>query len=325
MPDEIQEQEERSPLLDGQGEETEGLENPEEVEVPSDEPDPIDIYRDLGFTDVESAEDGQARLAEAYRQQQEQLQRLQYEQQQLSQLAQYGNQYLQQQQQSQEPEPQQEDSWWSPPQVNVDLVQQYRVRDEHGNYQWRQDTPPELRLQAEAHERYIEQWADRLVREPQKVLPEIISKEFDRLFEERYSQRVSEERKLARIQQIQKENQGWMYEKDPRTNQPARNPDGTYRFSPAGEAAMHFASEAEQYGITDPDRQWAYVTRMLQAMSAQQPRKDPRMEHLQRHASNPPDRSGSQETPEQPMKRPQNPNQSPGETLVELLAAEGQM
>lgn len=339
MPDEIQNQEtpqepKTNPLLEGQNfddtpdDDSDDFESPETVETP----DPLAPYRELGFENVETPEEANQRLMQAYRQQMADVEALRRQQQELQTLAQYGNQYLQQLQQPQQQSqaPQQDDNWWNPPQVDIDLVSRFRVRDAEGNMRWREDTPPDVRAQAEAHEKYIEDWAERLVREPHKVLPEIMQREFDRLFEERYSQRVNEQYTAQRLHQIQQENAEWLYEKDPRTGQVARQPDGSYRMTPAGQAALHFAQEAERdYGIQDPDKQWDFVMRSLRAYASQsqpaQPQRDQRLDHLQRHSANPPNRDGSRETPEQPLSRRQNPNQSPGESLVELMAANGDL
>lgn len=320
-----------NPLLEGQDfDSDDSFDDTDGSGEPSSEPspDPLAAYRELGFQNVETPEEANQRLMQAYRQQMADVEALRRQQEELKTLAQYGNQYLQQLQQPQQQQqtPQQPDSWWSPPQVDTELLSRFRVTDAEGRMQWRQDTPPEIRAQAEAHERYLEQWAERLVREPQKVLPEIIEKEFDRLFEERYSQRVNQEYTSQRLQQIQQENAEWLYEKDPRSGQVARNPDGTYRLTPAGQAALHFANEAEtDYGIQDPDKQWDFVMRSLRAYAQPQQQRDPRLDHLQKHSANTPNRSGSVETPEQPVQRRQNTNQSPGETLVELMAANGDL
>ena len=104
MADEVTPQEgqeptsERNPLLEGQdfddSPEVSG-DSPETPETP-EAPDPLARYRELGFENVESPEEANERLMQAYRQQMADVQSLLQQQEELKTLAQYGNQYLQQ-------------------------------------------------------------------------------------------------------------------------------------------------------------------------------------------------------------------------------------
>lgn len=312
-------------LMAGQDTESGEAESPpESAEPPA--PTVVDRLRELGFEDVDES-NAQDRLLTGYQQTQQQLLEMRQRQEELAQLAQYGRQYLQQQQQQYEQpqHEQQQSSWWSPPQVDTDLLNKYRSGDG-----WKEGTPVEIRQSGDAYDAYVEKWIQDLARKPDEVLPRIIQSELDRLLDDRLGQFEQIRRHEAVLQNIVETNSNWLYERDARTNQPAVDFDGTRKLTPAGRMAMQHIQTAVNMGIVDPEHQWNYAMTALAAQRAQaaaqqqRPQRDPRLDHLQRAAQSSPQRSGSMETPEQPLTASQNPGQSAGHKLLEQLRLDGQ-
>lgn len=309
----------------------------------------LDEMKVLGFQDLQSEEDARARLIEAYRQREMQLEDIASRYQQVSPLAQYGQQYLalmqnpafQQFQAQAQPsvtqaQPQ-EENWWSPPKYDPVLAEKYRevkVDPATGEQrlEWKANTPAEIRASVEAHSTYLEKWADDLVRRPQEVLPKIIRAEFDKYFDERYGsiQQQAEVDRLA--SEIKTNHADWMYQRDPRTNQIMEG-----QLTQAGQQAMNYLQEAMQMGIQSPQQQWRYVERAMSADYAQyayqsqsqqtntaQVAQQKKQELLTRGNTALPGRGGSQPARGAGASaQPQNTSLSPGQQLLAELEADG--
>lgn len=313
-------------LMSGQEEshEMESAAEPEEPRVPGI----VDQLRELGFDNV-TEEDAQQRLLQSYQQTQQQIAAMQQRQQELEQLAYYGQEYLQSQYQQPQYEQPQEDSWWNPPSVDTDLINKYRSGDG-----WKEGTPPDIRQAGDAYDAYVDKWIKDLAQRPNEVLPKIIQAELDRHLGSRLSEYEQERRNEAALRNIVETNSSWLYEKDARTGYPARNPDGSYVVTPAGAMALQHVQAASQMGIVDPQHQWNYALTALAAQRSaasrqpsppaiEAPPRDPRVEYLHKAAQNAPKRSGSMETPEQPLNHSQNQNLSAGAKLLDQLRADG--
>ncbi|MGH7127570.1 MAG: hypothetical protein ACREIV_03310 [Planctomycetaceae bacterium] len=315
----------------------------------------IERLAEFGFENVETPEDAQERLLESYRQLQEQIETARGEARQFRDLAEYGNEYLKlardpelrdvlerrRQPQSAQTPPKPE-AWWNPPAFDVQSAQRYReIRVDPSSGEraagWKDGTPAEMKLAAEQYQAYVEDWVDRLSTRPQEVLPQIIEREFERLFEAKYGAKVREQQTAQFLTQFEQDNAYWLYAKDPRTNGPATDARGAPVLSPAGQKVLSYVNYAESdLGIADARAQWEYATAMHEletlkarnglggaSAAARETREQKRAEHLARGAGSIPDRSGSLPTADDTPGRPQNGHTSPGQRLIAQLQADG--
>ena len=296
----------------------------------------LDQVRQLGY-EGDDAEEASLALLETFRNMagqyddiQQQLQQLQGQQQQPQQPA-----------APETPEPTEPEHWWKPPEFSPEWFEKYRevTLDAAGNPQigWKKDTPPEVQRNAQAYQDYVEQWADDLVRRPHEILPQIIRQEFDRYFDERYGA-IEEERAVADFANtIREEHSNWMYTQDPRT--------GREVLTPEGQRISELIQEVGQMGVTNPQQQWElavakfdYERRLNQPPQTIQPPQEDgattedanevaakkRKNHLKKGASQGmQNRTGSVAPAELEPQRPQNPNLSPGEQLLQQLKQDG--
>lgn len=139
----------------------------------------LDQVKSLGFENIASDEDARARLLESYRQQQERLSGIETRIREIEPLAKYGAEYLEtlrgappshHQPQQPQAQPQAQRGWWNPPQVDQQIVQKYRRSAPDGGVAWSPDTPAHVRVDAEKHQQYIEDWTNRLIYKPDEAL-----------------------------------------------------------------------------------------------------------------------------------------------------------
>lgn len=374
QPQESPEQLRQRMLLEGQEFEDEGGgEPPAPPSDPSSPPEPvqersfIDQLAELGFRDLEDEDQARARLLESYRDMDSRVSELQQRQQQLEQLSNYGKQYLELMQNPKfqeiqgggapaQPEPQttqQSEPWWNPPKYDPAVIERYRQLDQNtGEYTWKENTPAQVRADAEAYATYMDNWAAALVSRPNEVLPPAVeqiitqdpnvSNAIQRLIDERVQAQLgsafTEREEMEYFRSVEEENRDWLYARDPRTNEVARDPGGNPIFSEAGQQVAGYLEAAANMGIEDPRHRWQYAVEQHElaqlrsgrvqqntAQQAQQTAEQRRMEHLQRGAgaNNIPPRSGSIPPAENPGIRSQNPNLSAGEKLLDQMRADG--
>jgi len=328
------------------------------------EPTLSDQVRQLGFTDVADDSEAQNRLLESYQQLANQNQQWanyshqlqsQYDQQlrEQQQYADYGREYLQQQmqpQQQQQQEEQQPESWWAPPEFDLDNLDQYREQvfnQETGaaQWDWREGTPLKVKTAAEGYATYLEDWAEKLLRRPEEVLPQIIKQEFNKLFPDAYSkivQYTSDQyrgmQQQAAVNDINTRNADWVYQRDPRTQQYVQDVNGSPVLSQEGAAVTNYINYFRQQGITEPNTLWDLATRMYagdlsasmlsqqqQQMQQTDAAQQRNMQHLQSQspASYIPSAAGSVPPPYEPEAPSQNPHLSAGEKLRQQAIADG--
>jgi hypothetical protein len=323
---------------------------------------------ELGF-DVQDTQQAQNVLLDSYRQAYEhnqqwqqyndQQQQQNQQQQQLAQQGQYFQQLSQdpsfqnwaqnygKEQPQAEPEVEEEQHWWSPPEVSEDDIKTWReprqdVQTGQWNWDWKQGTPPEVMQAAEKYVGYHTDWADNLARNPQEVLPQIIEQEFDKLFVDRYGQLLDEFQDRQNVQQeqttigeINQRNADWVYQRDPAGNF-MRDAGGQLALTPEGQEAVGYVTNLRQQGMTDPEQIWNVATQMMagriatgmlqqqqQAQQHQVVNQQRNMEHLQRGAGYIPNREGSVAPAEAPSYTSQNPHLSVGDKLRQQALSDG--
>jgi len=269
-------------------------------EVDQGQPEPYyptlsDQISNLGFTDVQSEADAQSRLLQGYQQLQDQNQQWAdyYQQnqqyaQQNEQLIDSGRQYndlvssqqWQEYQAYQQQQPAAEETiatpshWWSPPEVDFQNLERWReqkVDAATGEIytDWKEGAPVALRNASQEYVHYMEDWAEKIIRRPQEVLPQVIEQEFDRLFQDRYGKvvedavgRQQEVEKQYNVEDIMTRNADWLYEKDPRTNQLLADANGQQVMTQQGRAVTNYVNYFRNVGIEDPNTLWTLATRM---------------------------------------------------------------
>lgn len=304
---------------------------PETPAQPAVSPGLADRVKALGFADVKDDAEAMDRLLQAY--EQERLAKAQYEEQ-LRLAAE-----LERQKTAPATQPAADPGaaakptdWWSPPQVDMDLIESFKT-----DTGWKPETPPQVRVQAEQYEKYIRGWTDKLVRNPIEALKpmfEAAKKEWmaevvQSLQTEQQTQQQLHEQQ-AFVQGAIAENAAWLFEKDPLTNKPK---EGTPSIE--GRQFMEFLAQAEQFGIADPKAQWKYamdqrelarlkagLTQQQQSEQAAQVAQQKKNELLQRAIPNAPRNGATPPVGEPGHGQPQARQESPGrQFLAEARAA----
>lgn len=305
-----------------------------------------------------------------YRKQQEYQQQVdaqqQYERQQMQQMAEYGQaqyqqqqaieaqqqmqmqQQMAQQQEYQRYQDEQDERWWTPPEIDKEYISKFRSQfqdPETGEiyWDWAENTPNEVIDAATDYVEYHKEW-DKAIRErPHEVLPEVIEKEFDRLFVDRYGKLMDEYREEQTVRQqhsevesINDRNADWMYQQDPRTGQTAVGYDGEPVLTQQGEKVIGHINSLRQSGMTNPKQLWDTASRLLagemaqgaltqtqQQMQYMQQNQQRNMRHLQSGVRRIENRNGSEAPRENPSRFSQNINLSPGDKLRQQALADG--
>lgn len=274
------------------------------------------MLAELGFTDVKDDDEAFERVVSAYKQTRE--------------IKSHVDQVLGELKQQQvkpefEPAQQVDGGWWNPPQVDLNLAQQYRTADG-----WKPDAPPDVRRQYDAYQAYVNQWAEKLVKNPDQALKPILEAEFNRLFEEKYGQ-VSATQKEAELRDRTFAENQWLFEVDPVTKRPATSHDGLPVLSAEGKLLDAYFREAEQMGVQGFSNQWKYAltlhkankaatqsTQTTTTTDAQKTAEEKRRELL---AAGAPNRAGS--VPTAGTNPPANRNLTPGQRFVQNAQRNG--
>lgn len=288
-----------------------------------------------------------------YAMQQQQAQQQQYVQQ-MQQLAEAGQQYQELSQQPEfqdwaeatygQDEAQQEDTWWTPPDLTEDEIKKWREprqdqRTGQWYWDWKANAPADIRRKAEEYIDYHKQWAQDLAQRPHEVLPEIIEREFDKLFVDRYGRlldeyddRRSSQQREETIESINSRNSDWLYGQDANGNV-AYDQQGQPVMTPHGQEVIGYVNQLRESGMTDPEQMWDVATRMMagkiatQQLQQQQnqpaPVQDRNRQHLQRGAGHIANREGSVAVGGHPSPNSQNQNLSAGEKLRQQALSDG--
>jgi hypothetical protein len=299
---------------------------PAPVEPASPEPTFLSHLAELEFSGIETPEQGQERLLEAYREQQARLAEIEQQRTADREFAEYGRQYmaeLREQRAKPPATPQPSETWsFSPPHFDEALKAKYQEFDpESGMLRWKSGTPAKVIADSEARDDYILQWTQQIAYRPQEVFPKIVEQYAMPLFERMFEERMRQTHTETFVDQIKRENP-WLWANDPRTNQP------TQRFSQQGQRVMELVARVEQMGVTDPAYQWELANAMYRSeqtngtppveQTAAQTAAAQRRTHQARGANAIPDRGGAVAPA-----AVRNKNLTPGQRLVEKAIADG--
>ena len=313
----------------------------------------IQQLSEFGFSDVQSDQDAQSRVLDLLRQQKQEMERMQSERESLQQFANYGRQYVEELQQGgrvvsgQQPTaaPQETKSWWTPPHVEMSWYDRYREIDpETQAVRWKRDTPASVVSAAQAFETHVQDWAAELATRPQEAFhkgtfgtlrehKDELKQLLQPLIEEIYASRRSVETEQDFLSRIEQENAEWLYQVDPRTNQPQYG-----KWSPDGAMIVQFMNAERDAGIASVQEQWNRARDRMElqllrsssqqdktAVKAQQTAQEMRHEHVRRAAASKTisPRGGSVTRRETREPQPQNANLSMGQQLVQQMEEEG--
>lgn len=167
----------------------------------------LDRIKKLGFDGVEDEAEAFDRLAEAYERESNRTTEL-AEQVQAAieemRLLKGGVNSVQ------KPKTETGDNWWSPPEVDLALLQSYRQAD--GS--WKPGTPEDVKAAEVSVQRYYDKWANDLVRRPNEILPKIIRKEAEKIVAEMFGRDKAQYQEQTAREKVTAENP-WLFEKDP--------------------------------------------------------------------------------------------------------------
>lgn len=233
----------------------------------------------------------------------------------------------------------QDASWWNPPAVNTDLVRKFRTKDvATGAETWKPGTPPEVVAQYEAYEAYHEQWVEKLARNPVEAFKPVEERILERAkrealaeFEAKYGKVQQEQQTTQFVEQIRKENESWLYQKDPITNRPRTNPDGSYLMTPEGIEAQQLLSRYVERGFTAQEawsevqmhREYKQLKAGQSALTGQQAAQQKKDEFLLNAARATPGAGGTLTAASHPGAGSQNPNLSLREKLKQQMLHDG--
>jgi hypothetical protein len=227
----------------------------------------------LGFADVSDDTEAIDRVLKAFEERSQRTADLERQLRQAEELETYRQQLAQQQ----KPEPEAKgpestsQTWWNPPQVDQAAIELYRSDDGGG---WKPETPPQIRIQGDQYQKYVNEWASKLVRNPIEALKPFAEQIKQQLLAdldghlEGRRQAETEAQFLGRVRQ---ENP-WLWEIDPVTKQPKVGMDGRYVASTEGSRMTAYLQRAEQIGVRGAQAQWEYAMqqRELEKIKSQQ-------------------------------------------------------
>lgn len=309
-------------------------ESPPAPETPAANP-LLEKFTAAGFEGVDSVETAAERALEAIQQRQSELENLRKEYEQNKPFIEYGHQYFKQQQAAPAPEPEAKPgSWFNPPAVDMRLVQHYQETKinpatNEPETVWKANAPADLKAAYDARNLYTEQWAQKLVHDPIEALEPFRQQIRQEVLEEvkaLYGETMQQQTVEQYVSSFERDNADWLFAKDPLTQKPLLN-----QLTPEAEQLF---GEAQEFGITDPQRICQYVlkhrTLATQAAAGQQAStqaqaaqvaEQRRREITARNAS-PPNRSGTTLPPENGTGQ-QNRNLSLRKKLEQAFAEDG--
>jgi len=225
--------------------------------------DAVAYARELGLEDVEDPNQAAAAFLVGYQQAQEQAAALKAELERQRAIAEAykSTGATPQTEPDAQQDPAKPEPWWNPPKFDPASIERYRTVtvDADGNQvtDWAPNTPDEIKRAAVEYQNYLEDWADKLVRRPQEVLPQIIRQEVESLLEERLTSREQTQQNQQFIQQVFQQNEGWLYEHDPISGEVVRDPvSGSPKLTQEGNMFLECLDYVENSGVTNPQAQW---------------------------------------------------------------------
>lgn len=235
--------------------------------------------------------------------------------------------------------PTQDANWWNPPQVNLELVRKFRTKDAAGEETWKPGTPADVVAQYEAYEAYHDQWVDKLARNPVEAFKPLEERLLARAkaealaeLEAKYATVQSEQKQAETLDRIRRENEAWLFQKDPITNRPRTGPDGNYLMTPDGIEAQqtfqHFVSDLkmpvdEAWNLVQIQREYKQLKAGQAAFTGQQVAQQKKDDFLLNAARGTPNAAGTLTAASHPGAGSQNPNLSLREKLKQQMLQDG--
>jgi hypothetical protein len=311
-----------------------------EEEVP--EPTWVERITDAGFATVEdeTEESAMDRLYEAYQSRDRELQESNARQAEMQRQAEYAQYQANQQPAPQVETPAEPTPTWNPPNHDPTQAARYRqvTTDPTTGAQtetWRDETPVEVKVNAEAHQAYTQDWAERLTHNPTEALQPFIQEEATKLFERMFSERSEAMSRDTFFERIDRDHASELYAIDPVSQAPIVGQDGQRVFSEYGNNMKYQMGVLSDAGVANEEEQWNIARQMVAGHvaetrqvasaateSATEAATRKRSEHLTR-AAGIPARGGSETPVDTPNAPKQNRHQTGGQDLVEALSAAG--
>lgn len=297
---------------------------------------------DLGFRDVESEEDAQARLLQAYQEQLNQAAALEQRAREAEIRAAMSGMQPQQQPQVTQPAQESPQYWPSYPSVDPQMISKYREtfvdpETQQISVRWADGTPRELRDNYDRFTSEVEQWTNKLAYEPEQTLTPIIESLAERKVRqiletsfgfapEEIGSRLDLSGENRTVQNFMDRYQEHLYDLDPVTRQP------TNRFSEFGAKVDAAMIEGYNLGLESRSAQLQYAQKTLAnefaaiegraaQVTAEEVREERKKQKMQRGGQSR-DLSGSVPRQDDEV---QNAHLSPGQTLAAAMREAGEL
>ena len=161
-------------------------------------------------------------------------------------------QWKQSQAAAQAPQPEQPKRWFAPPEIKEDW-RNYIVRDPStGREVIDPNAPFEAQQQLRAYQDYTQNFARKLVTDPEGTLKPFIEQVAQEKARELVERQFGQHSAETYIQDLERQNADWLY-------------DNEGNISPYGQAIANGIEEAKQLGIASPQGRWQYATNLLKS------------------------------------------------------------
>lgn len=261
------------------------------------------------------------------------------------QIAQYQA-YLSQLQQAQLPTPQPQaevkQSWWNPPAYNEEQAKRWLTKNDQGEVVWKDNTPAEIRKQAEDYLDYQENFRRKLFTNPEEALAPMLETRDQKLYQKAKQDALQEFQATQTERMVQEELKKYaphFVERDA-LGQEVRDPyTGSVKLNSVGQAFQNYDNFLLQHNITDPKTrleacikhvQGDLAVKILNERQGQVPTQaqpaspspaEQQKRALLQRAVRQPNRSGS--VPQTPSGPAQNPNLRAADMLLQEMQREG--
>jgi hypothetical protein len=156
------------------------------------------------------------------------------------------------QSQAPQPQPEQPKKWFAPPEIKEDW-RNYIVRDPAtGREVIDPNAPFEAQQRLREYQDYTQNFARKLVTDPEGTLKPFIEQVAQAKAEELVQKQFGQHSAETYIQDLERQNADWLY-------------DQQGNISPYGQAIANGIEEAKQLGIATPQGRWQYATNLLKS------------------------------------------------------------
>ena len=149
------------------------------------------------------------------------------------------------------PAPEQQESWWNPPQVKPEH-KRYLIRDENGREAVAENAPLDARYSIENYLNHRAEFAQKFLDNPEEALGPMVQQMAMQQAQEMMEAEFGHRDEQSHVSNLESENADWLYEADGKT--PTRE----------GLAIQSYIQQAAEMGISGVEPRWNYATAMVE-------------------------------------------------------------